>query len=321
MKIKFNLFERVAGFFVLAAIGGAIAASVSVAYKKGWFSAKVPLYVTFPSADGLHVGTKVQISGLRAGSVTDIDLQSNNEVKVRFVVLKKFHNKIRKDSQVQLIRPFIIGEKVIEVSVGSVSQEIVRNEEVLAVKSSVDLMDLLSGRELGTYLESMGQLTENMRTLVEAFSDKQRFAALIETLDEINPLIKNLNKMSGRVVTLTDRLTAKRKVSRLVGNLAEATDQLKPHLPNLIEKSPQALANVAKSLDNLVLLSDELKKLLPALASVAPDLPKTGKRLVEAVDQAVITMKAIQKTFFIRGKVEEVKEEEAKMRLPAGEKK
>lgn len=318
MKTKFNLFERVAGLFVLGAVGGAIAASVSVAYKKGWFSPKIPFYAVFPSANGLHTGTKVQIAGLRAGSVTDVELQSNNEVRVRFVVLKKFADKVREDSFVQLVRPFIIGEKIVEVTVGSAERPQVEKGQVLAVKGSVDMMDLLSGRELGDYLNSMSQLTENLRVLLEAFSDRRRFQALIDTMDEINPLVRNLNTMSSQVTLLTQQLNERKSMGRLVDNLAFATDELKPHIPRMAKDSPQVASDLAKTLSNMVLISDELKKTLPAIAEVAPDLPQTSRRMIEAINEAVVTMKAIQKTFFIKGKVDEVKKEEAK-RMPADE--
>lgn len=318
MKVKFNLFERVAGFFVLGALGGAIVASVSVAYKKGWFSSKVPLQATFESAEGLHIGTKVQISGLRAGAVTSVDLLSNNKVRLRFSVLEKFSSKIRKDSLVHVIRPFVIGEKVLEISVGSATVPVAVKGDELEVAESIDLLSLLSGKNLGNYLNSMGQLTENLKILLNAFSDRKRFDALISTLDEINPLVVSLNQMSKRVINLSDQLTERKKISRLVGNLVTATDQINPHIPILVENSPQTLKDMSASLNNLVVLSEEMKKVLPALAEIAPDLPQTSRRMVEAIDEAVITMKAIQKTFFIRGKVEEVKEEESK-RLPANE--
>mgnify|MGYP003393131820 CR=1 FL=1 len=319
MKIKFNLFERVAGLFVLGALGGAIAASISVAYKKGWFSSKVPLTVVFSSANGLHVGTRVQLAGLRAGSVTEVELQGDNQVRVRFEVLKKFHEKIKKDSVVQMVRPFIIGEKILDVSVGSPDLPPVDRDHELPVKSSMDMMDLLSGKELGTYMESMSQLTENLRALLDAFSDKKRFENLIATMDEIHPLVKNLNVMATQVSGLTNQLTDKKNVGRLVHNLALASDELKPHISTLAQTSPKFAKDLAVTIENMVLISQELKKTLPAIAEIAPDLPATSRRMIEAINEAVVTMKAVQKTFLIRGKVEEVKNEESKHRIPTNE--
>ncbi|PCI28400.1 multidrug ABC transporter substrate-binding protein [Candidatus Kaiserbacteria bacterium] len=318
MKVKFNLFERVAGLFVLGALGGAVAASVSVAYKKGWFSSKVPFHATFSSAEGLHVGTKVQISGLRAGSVTDVELLSDNSVRVRFVVLEKFHGKIKQNSVVQLVRPFVIGEKVMDIGVGDKDAVIAKRGSELTVVDSLDLMELISGKQLGGYLKSMSQLTENLKVLMDAFSDKKRFKALIDTLDDINHLVRNMNEMSKNVTQLSRSLNRDKKVSRLIGSLAIATDELKPHFSDIAKYGPAVAVNMAKSLEDLVLITHEMKKVLPAVAAVAPDLPRTSKRLVEAVDEAVVMMKALQRSWIIKSHAEDIRSEESK-RKPASD--
>lgn len=119
MRIKFNKFERIAGIFVFAAFIGLVAATVGIAIQKGWFASKVEYKTMLPSAEGVHSGTLVQIAGLRAGSVKSVDLISANEVQVKFEVFERFKNRIREDSMVQVIRPFVIGEKVFEVTVGT----------------------------------------------------------------------------------------------------------------------------------------------------------------------------------------------------------
>jgi ABC-type transporter Mla subunit MlaD len=119
MHVKFNKFERVAGLFVLLAIVGSIVTALSVAVKQGWFENKFKYQTVFNSADGIHSGTVVQMAGLRAGSVEEIELLGNNKIKVVFYVMGKFQNRIRSDSKTQLVRPFVIGDRVLEVSVGS----------------------------------------------------------------------------------------------------------------------------------------------------------------------------------------------------------
>jgi phospholipid/cholesterol/gamma-HCH transport system substrate-binding protein len=70
-------------------------------------------------------------------------------------------------------------------------------------------------------------------------------------------------------------------------------------------------------------LTEEFKVVLPALAAIAPELPQTSKRAVEALDEAVVLMKALQRSFFVKGNAEKVRKEEQKRsqdsRLPAGE--
>src|SRR4051794_35121143 len=116
MKIRFNKFEKVAGLFVGIAALSCVVGMAGIAVKQGWFSRKVQFSTELDTADGVHSGTVVQIAGLRVGSVTDVELQSNDKVLVRFEVLEKFKGKVRTDSHVQMFRPFILAEKVLEVS-------------------------------------------------------------------------------------------------------------------------------------------------------------------------------------------------------------
>ena len=107
MKIKFNKFERVAGLFVVVSCVGAVILSVGVAIKRGWLASKIQFNTVLKNAEGIHVGTPVKISGLRAGSVYAIELVDTQEIHVRFEVLEKFHSQIRQDSNVLVVRPFI----------------------------------------------------------------------------------------------------------------------------------------------------------------------------------------------------------------------
>jgi phospholipid/cholesterol/gamma-HCH transport system substrate-binding protein len=63
-------------------------------------------------------------------------------------------------------------------------------------------------------------------------------------------------------------------------------------------------------------MTGEFKKLTPAIAEIAPDLPRTTRRAVEALDETVVVLKAIQKSWFFRSNVKDVRQEEEK-RMPA----
>ncbi len=78
MIIKFNKLERAAGIFVLSALVGGVTLSIGIAFKRGWFDAKRSLVTQLDSADGIHVGTQVQMSVLRIGSFDDIELKYKN---------------------------------------------------------------------------------------------------------------------------------------------------------------------------------------------------------------------------------------------------
>src|SRR5690606_24003242 len=159
----FNKFEKVAGLFVGLAILSVVLGSLSIAVKNGWFSSKVRYTAHLETADGLHAGTIVQIAGLRVGSVTSVELETNDRVRVNFEVLERFRDKIRDVSQIQVYRPFILSEKVLEISVGTEGREPLQPGADIPVLSSADIMDLLSGKKMSAVLASFDRLAESLK--------------------------------------------------------------------------------------------------------------------------------------------------------------
>ncbi|MCB0342493.1 MAG: MCE family protein [Pseudobdellovibrionaceae bacterium] len=309
MRIKFNKFERVAGVFVLTAVVGSAVATVGIAVKKGWFSSKIRFETRIESADGLHSGTVVNVAGLRAGSVSEVELLSADEVLVKFDVFEKFHGRIREDSRVRVLRPFIIGEKVLDITVGNESHPMAKPGAVLASENTVDMMDLMSGKKLGPLLGTLEGLMENMKILAEAFADTRRTQAFVDMFDALTPLINNMNQTF-------------EKTPRLLGNfndmaieVARMVNQLNKVMPQILEEAPEMAHQVQAVMLHLNTL---LSTLEPAIKEVGPELPQASLRALEALNEAVIVLKAMQKTFMLRGSVEDVKEEENK-RKPAEE--
>lgn len=320
MKLKFNRFERVAGVFVGAAIIGSTIIAIGIAIEKGWFASKVKFITMMESAEGIHVGTAVQIQGLRAGNVDSIELESANKIKVTFSVFSKFKNKITKDSYVQMVRPFVIGEKVLDIGVGLEGQEPLQPMATIKVKQSFDVMELMSGRRLGPFLGAIEKLAGTLEVLADAFADTERTKTLVEALDKLDPLITNMNEMSLQVTRLSKTALGKKRLEKVLNNVATLTGELNKVVPQMNEESPEVGAQLAQVVTNLNELTREFRKLTPAIATLAPELPKTSLRAVEALNEAVVLLKAMQKSWLLSGKVEQVlKEERERDRKPASE--
>jgi phospholipid/cholesterol/gamma-HCH transport system substrate-binding protein len=317
MKFHFNKFERIAGIFVIVAFAGFAASLLGVAVKQGWFETKVFYTTIFENAEGVHLGTAVQIAGLKAGSVDEVELTAENKIFVHFYVFAKFDDKVRTDSVASLIRPFVIGERVLDISPGlQGAQKLAANSKIVAAEST-DLLTMMSGRKLGESLATMTEMLGNLQNLAEAFLNKDRTASLIQMFDHIDPLIKNLNTMSVEVIKLSKTATKDDRLGQVLADLSVTTKQLNSMLPEFQDRAPAMAKDMGVLLANLSTLTTEFKVLIPAVEAIAPELPRTSKRAVEALDEAVILMKSIEKSFLVRGNVKEVREEESKARAPA----
>ncbi len=317
MKLKFNKFERVAGVFVLSAVASGIAFGVGVAVKKGWFESKRSFVTQIESADGIHVGTQVEMSGLRIGSVDDIELKSSDVVEVHFQISERYFQRVREDSSAQLIRPFIIGEKVMDISSGTDASPQMKEGSIIKARESFDFMDLLSGKKLGPYFSSMGKISENLKVVAQTIFDQKHLDSFVRMFSELNPLVTNMSQMSGQANILLREMNKKQQLVVTLNNLVELTTQVNKALPYLTQQGPVLAEDFTKIAHNMAKLTDQMQALAPVIQDIAPEIPAASHRAIEALNETVITLKALQKSFILRGNVKEVKEEEAKERLPA----
>lgn len=314
MRIRFSKFEKVAGLFVGFAIIACVFGMVGIALKNGWFATKMEFFTELESGDGVHAGTIVQIAGLRVGSVTSVELQENDRVLVRFEVLERFQNKVRKDSHVQMFRPFVLAEKVLEVSSGTGESAFLEAGSHIPAIATTDIMDLLSGKKMGAMLSSFDHLADSLKILGEAFSDKERTQGLVQMLDRMGPLVANLNTMATEIVKITTVANKEKRVEKIVANLAMISEQLQQMVPAFNQEAPNVGVQLGQIVNNLNVLTTEFKKVTPAIAVLAPELPRTSRRAVEALDETVVVLKAMQKSFLLRGSVREVQQEESQRR-------
>jgi len=313
VKIKFNLFERVAGLFVLIAICSAIAVTIGMGIKKGWFEPKVTLLTVVPTADGLYPGTPVNFSGLRIGAVDTIELKASGLVEIHFRVRKKFVKRIHQDSLVRITRPFIIGEKALEIETNSPTGIPVTEGTELVAAYAPDFLDLLGGNKLGAYMESLSMTMGNLQKLAEAFLSNERSDKMIELFDQIFPLMEQMNAMASEVSVLSASLNEKKKMARVLDDFLLITKEMNKTLPVMSRDMPELSKNVLKLTQNLNQLTSDMSEMVPMMKEIAPDIPMATRKAVNALDETVLTLKAMQKTWMLRGKVEEVIEEEKRM--------
>jgi phospholipid/cholesterol/gamma-HCH transport system substrate-binding protein len=317
MKLKFNKYERAAGLFIILAFTGVIMTALSAAIKQGWFEPKVVFHIVLTDADGIHQGTIVQMAGLRVGAVESVDLESENKIRVSFYVLGKFQDKIRENSVIQLVRPFIIGERAIDISVGSQDLPMAVANSTLVARDSFDIMSFLSGKNMNDGLLKLGEVVESLQVLLNAFADKSRAESLVRVIDRLDPLMKNLDNMTLQLIKFSRQATDDESFHKLVKNLALTTQEMNKILPEMNKQNPEIAKDLASMMKSLAIVTNALG---PAVKGVEMELPGAGQRLVEALDESVIVLKAMQKSYFLQSSVKEVRSEEAKARLPAGKK-
>lgn len=310
MKVQFNRMERMAGLFVLTAVGAFLGFIILVAIKQGWFSARHTFRTTFAHGDGLHSGTQVQIAGLKAGRIDDVYLSDDNIIEVVLSVRGQFKTRIRQDSLARVVRPFVIGDKVVQITVGSANSPMVKDGNYITSEETMDIMDLIGGGKLGPYLETIDSLLGNLKFVAEAFADPKRSKLLIGMFDEMLPTMLHIQNVS-------EQMTKYKRLGKVMKNMSQLTidvNKMLPAMTSFAERLPRMGELGEKTLAELSTLTSEMNKVLPVLAEIAPQLPAATQKSVRAMEEALIVLRAMQKSFLLSGAVEDVLEEDAEKR-------
>lgn len=313
MNQKITKYERIAGAFVLLLGMGFFVLLVTVIIQKGWLSSKARYYTELQTASGIHTGTQVVISGLRAGWVESVDFESVGKVRVTFEVLKKYQKYVTVGTEVQVVRPFIVGEKVLELKVGDGSQEMLALGSKIPNLGGIDLVDVLSGRLLGPLLDDMMVVSSDIRTFTDTMRKQNLDKNLAKAVSEFSGMVTNMSAMGRELSRAGYTLNKSKRLERLVRQTENITTSLNQILPSAAAQSPEIMSQLPQLVANLTELSNSMRQLAPMMESI-PDLPETSRRAAEAIDESVVLMKAMQRFFFIDGKVKDVREEEAEQR-------
>ncbi len=100
------------------------------------------VYADFDNISGIKSGAEVQISGVTVGSVTNLVLNEYDQARAELQIDKQI--KLPKDSIASVKSQGIIGDKLIQISLGGDEELYKPGEVIVDTESSVDLESLIS---------------------------------------------------------------------------------------------------------------------------------------------------------------------------------
>jgi phospholipid/cholesterol/gamma-HCH transport system substrate-binding protein len=134
------------GVLVLTAILLFIGFVMSVGKRSALFEQRYSLWTSFNSTEGLAEGAPVRLAGVTVGNVTRIAF--GRDLKDRRIILtlsveQRVQDRIREDSVVSIGTIGLVGDKVLDITVGSVDRPVLQSEARLASVDPIDYSSLL----------------------------------------------------------------------------------------------------------------------------------------------------------------------------------
>jgi phospholipid/cholesterol/gamma-HCH transport system substrate-binding protein len=164
------------GGFILGGLGVFLAIIYLLGAQARYFERKYELVAEFTEVGGLLEGATVRLAGVQIGRVTRVDLppEPGGRVRVTLTIGRRFIDRIRRNSEARIVTQGLLGDKLVEITVGSPDSPPVKAGDVLVTR--------------------------------EPFELAQMFAAGADTLAQVNQLATTLRKTVDRVDRMTEEV-------------------------------------------------------------------------------------------------------------------
>jgi phospholipid/cholesterol/gamma-HCH transport system substrate-binding protein len=158
------------GIFVLVALAAFLGIIYALGARARLFEPRYTIHAEFTEVAGLTEGATVRLAGVQIGRVAAVRLprQPGGKVRVDLSIARQFADRIRRDSVARIETQGLLGDKIVEITVGTAAAPPIAPGETIAARDPVDI-----GQVIGQGAETVRNvtaLTEGLGKLAETFN-------------------------------------------------------------------------------------------------------------------------------------------------------
>jgi phospholipid/cholesterol/gamma-HCH transport system substrate-binding protein len=162
--------------------------------NKNYFSKVINIHGYFDSVQGLNTGAVVSLAGVKVGNVEEILFdEKQNLVKVIINVDSVFHDKVKKDSRLEIRTQGALGDKYLYITPGSATESVVPDGELPADYGN-DIISVFSKR--GSESEKIFDILTDLKKITSSLAENNRLPTITA----------NLDKTSANLVRITEQI-------------------------------------------------------------------------------------------------------------------
>ena len=243
------------GLFVLVALVAFLGAVYALGARARLFESRYTIHADFTEVGGLVEGATVRLAGVQIGRVSAVTLPPHpgGKVRVNLTIGRQFSDRIRKNSVARIETQGLLGDRIVEITVGDASAPPVGPGEVLASRDPADF---------GRVISAGAETAKNVAALADA---------LRETADQINK-----SKMIEDAASTVNKL----------GRVVDQVEHGRGWAHTLLYEEPVALRRVNDLIATTQTLIERVEKGQGAAGVlVSPEGTASAKRFVAAMDR------------------------------------
>src|SRR5215469_4454326 len=180
------------GAFILASLVVFFAIVYLLGARARYFESKYELVAEFNEVAGLIEGATVRLAGVQIGRVTSVVLspRPGGKVRVTMTVARRFHERIRQNSEARIATQGLLGDKIVDITPGSPDAPPLAPGGTLASQEPQEMSRMFA--EGASTLRSVSELATTLRAAAERL-DKGG------TFDDIGAAVKSARRITDEV--------------------------------------------------------------------------------------------------------------------------
>lgn len=219
------------GFFVVASLALLAVIVLSLSSERGLWRPRYRLLAHFENVQGLIEGAPVRLAGKDVGVVESVTFAALGEerppVRVGLLVETAVRHRIRADSRATIGTIGLLGDKYVEISMGTRAAEVLSENAELASLSPLDLNDVVS-RGTGA-IDEVTTLAANVNEVVESFGKSMGGEGLARSITALSEIAREIQEGRGllhSVIYDTYEGEGVQSIQRSLANLEGILDEV-----------------------------------------------------------------------------------------------
>lgn len=318
------------GFFITLGTIILVVGIFTLGGQKKTFSPSLTVTAVFNNVNGLQKGNNVWFSGVKIGTVRNLDFYGTSQVKVTLNIERKAHEYIRKDARAKISAEGLIGNKLVVISGGSQQAGAITGGETLQVEEAMNPEELMTTLQANN--KNLVDITTDFKgisrklaagegTMGALLQDETLYRNLQATVANLRTTVANLQAAARNSEQLTssmaDYTASLKKPGTLAGDLVSDTmimTNLRTSMEqiNLATAQTNAFVHSLRNAGNKLDESDNAAGVLLNDAAVAQELRSTLQNLNSSSQKLDENLEALQHNFFFRGYFKKKARREAK---------
>jgi phospholipid/cholesterol/gamma-HCH transport system substrate-binding protein len=185
------------GFFTLAVLVGIATVVLFLSQEGGLFTPRYTLFTDFDNIEGLTVNAPVYLSGNNVGRVSAIRFRAagaEKAIRVEMDLDSSIQERIRTDSEAIIGTIGLLGDKYVEVTIGSGGDAIAESGLVPSSEAASFRALEAKGREL---LDNLVGISASTDRILAQFDEEMGGESIVQTLGGIRRLLRDVEKEDG----------------------------------------------------------------------------------------------------------------------------